>query len=210
MSDLDRLLDGLAPGWQRQLENVLGARIDSERNRGLRDEIVRRFLAQLLTDDERAKLLGLPASCRVRENTKVLMPEKLRCGEHVWVGEDAYLDASGGLEIGDHATIGVGVFVWTHTSVLANLLAANEPGGAHVIRRPVKIGQRCYIVGPSVINPGVTLGDGALVLPMSVVTKDVPPGVVVAGAPAEVKSQVDEAFVERLRAELQAQRAARP
>ena len=50
MSDFDRLLDGLAPGWQRQLEEVLGSRIDSERNRALRDEIMRRFLAQGLPD----------------------------------------------------------------------------------------------------------------------------------------------------------------
>jgi acetyltransferase-like isoleucine patch superfamily enzyme len=205
MSELERLLDGLAPGWRRQLQAVLGAKIDSERNHSLRDDIVQRFLSQLLTDDERAKLLGLPSTCRVRENTKLLMPERLRCGEYVWIGENAYLDASGGLEIGDHTTIGVGVFVWTHTSVLANILAANEPGGSHVIRRRVKIGSRCYIVGPSVINPGVTIGDGALVLPLSVVTRDVPPHVIVAGAPAEVKSSVDSAFVERLRIELQSQ-----
>jgi acetyltransferase-like isoleucine patch superfamily enzyme len=208
MSELDSLFDGLAPDWRRQINAILEARIDSERNKGLRDEIVRRFLSQLLTDDERAKLLGLPASCRVRENTKLLMPKKLHCGEHVWIGENAYLDASGGLEIGDHTTIGVGVYIWTHTSVLANLLSANMPGGEKVIRRPVKIGKRCYIVGPSVINPGVTVGDGAVVLPHSVVTHDIPPGTIVAGAPAEIKSLVDETFILRLRTELESQRFA--
>lgn len=204
---LDDFLKGIEPRIEALMHEVLGVRIDSERNRGLRRDIALRFLSQLLADDERAQLYGLPASCRVRENTKLLMPEKLVCGEHVWIGENAYLDASGGLTIGDHATIGVGVYVWTHTSILANLLRENKPGGAQVIRRPTVIGKGCYIVGHAVINPGVTVGDGAVVLPMSVVTRDVAPGAVVAGAPAEVVSQVDEAFIAGLQAELQAQRA---
>ena len=203
---LDDFLRQLEPRVEALLREVLDARVDSERNRGLRREIVLRFLSQLLTDDERARLHGLPASCRVRENTKILMPDKLVCGEHVWIGENAYLDASGGLTIGDHATIGVGVYVWTHTSVLANLVHANHPGGAQVIRRPTTIGKGCYIVGHSVLNPGVTIGDGAMVLPMSVVTRDVAPGAIVAGAPAEPIGQVDEAFIAGLQAELQAQR----
>lgn len=202
----DEFLRGIEPRIEALLREVLAARTDSERNRGLRREIALRFLAQLLTDDERAVLFGLPATCRVRENTKILMPEKLVCGDHVWIGENAYIDASGGLTIGNHVTIGVGVYVWTHTSLLANLQQRNHPGGADVIRRPTVIGDGCYIVGHSVLNPGVTLGAGAVVLPMSVVTRDVAAGAVMAGAPAEPVSQVDEAFIAGLRAELQAQR----
>jgi len=200
-------LKTIEPRIEALMQQVLDARVDSERNRGLRREIALRFLSQLLTDDERALLFGLPATCRVRENTKILVPEKLVCGEHVWIGENAYLDASGGLTIGDHSTIGVGVYVWTHTSVLANILRANHPGGEQVVRRPTRIGHGCYIVGHAVVNPGVNIGDGAIVLPMSAVTRDVEPGQIVAGAPAELVSHVDAAFIARLKAELQAQRA---
>jgi acetyltransferase-like isoleucine patch superfamily enzyme len=204
---IDDFLQQFEPRIAELMQEVLAARVDNERNRALRRDIALRFLSQLLTDDERARLLGLPASCRVRENTKVLMPEKLVCGEHVWVGENAFLDASGGLTIGDHATIGVGVYVWTHTSALANLMRANHPGGEHVIRRPTVIGRGCYIVGHSVINPGVTVGEGAFVLPMSAVTSDVAPGDIVAGAPAVPVARIDDGLAERLEAELRAQRA---
>ena len=198
------------PDARRILDEVTGALDPSERNRGLRPDIIRRFLAQLLADDERARLFGLPDTCRVRENTKLLSPEKLVCGDHVWIGENAYIDASGGLSIGAHSTIGVGVYVWTHTSVLANLLDANRPGGAHVIRRPTSIGASCYIVGHSVINPGVVIGDGAIVLPMSCVSHDVAAGDIVAGAPAQSVGQVTDEFVQRLREELRVQRGGQP
>lgn len=202
----DEFLQRLEPRIQALADLVAASQQDTERNRSLRRDIALRFLAQLLTDDERAQLHGLPASCRMRENAKILMPEKLQCGEHVWIGENAYIDASGGLSIGDHTTIGVGVYVWTHTSVLANLKRLNQPGGTHVIRRPTRIGAGCYVVGHAVINPGVTIGDGAVVLPMSAVTHDVPSGVVVAGTPARVIGLADSAFIQGLEEELAAQR----
>lgn len=200
-------LRSIYPDADRLLAEVLASGIDSDRNRSLREDIVRRFLAQLLTDDERARLFGLPVTCRVRENTKILRADKLECGEHVWIGENAYLDASGGLRIGDHSTIGVGVYVWTHTSVLANLLHENRPGGAHVVRRSTQIGAGCYLVGHSVINPGVRIGDGAVVLPMSCVSHDVPAGDIVAGAPARSIGVVTDEFVQRLKDELRRQRS---
>lgn len=45
----------------------------------------------------------------------------------------------------------------------------------------VKIGDYVYIGTNSLIMPGVTIGDGSLIAAGSVVTKSVPPGVVVGG-----------------------------
>ena len=68
----------------------------------IRKEILTYHLSSVMTDSERAVLLGLPEGCRIRENAKIISPENLKCGTNVWIGEGAIIDASGGLEIGDN------------------------------------------------------------------------------------------------------------
>jgi maltose O-acetyltransferase len=52
--------------------------------------------------------------------------------------------------------------------------------------RPIRIGQRCFIGGSSMIMPGVTVGDESIVAAGAVVFDDVPPRSIVAGNPARV------------------------
>lgn len=163
---------------------------DDERTNEFRREILTYFVSSVMTDDERARLLGLPEGCRMRERAKILSPENFRCGSFVWIGEGTILDASGGLVVGDHTTLGSHVFVWTHTSYRANLAFDNRPKSPHIERSPTIIGNGCYIGGPSVIYPGVTLGDRTVVLPMSVVTKDVAGNCMVGGSPAKMIREI--------------------
>ncbi len=75
--------------------------LDKNTDPALRDQILKYQMSQVMTDRERAALLGLPEGCRIRENAKIICPENLKCGKDVWIGEGAIIDASGGLEIGD-------------------------------------------------------------------------------------------------------------
>lgn len=54
------------------------------------------------------------------------------------------------------------------------------------VRLHTRIGQRCFIGCRSILMPGVTVGDGAIVGAGSVVTTHVPPDTIVAGNPAVV------------------------
>lgn len=54
---------------------------------------------------------------------------------------------------------------------------------------PVVVGERAMIGAGAVVLPGVEIGAGASVAANSLVVEDVPPGVTVAGVPAEVRDR---------------------
>lgn len=170
--------------------------IDDERNNRNREYVQKQEFARGLTDEERAKFWGLPKGCRMRENAKIICPENFICGENVWIGEGAVLDASGGLEIGSNTSIGLNVMIWSHTSFLTNLTLNNEQGSDLIARAKTTIGSGCFIAGPSVIYHGVTLGDKTVVLPMSVVNKNLSGNCIAGGSPARIIKTIDDKFIE--------------
>ena len=152
-----------------------------DRNKLIRHKIFKTLSSYFLTDDERAEYLGLPEGCRIREGVKIFSQENLEIGPYCWIGENAILDASGGLKIGSHTSIGPSVFIWTHSSHLANLDKKNIINSKLIQKKPTKIGSRCFIAGPSVIMPGVTIGDMVVVKPFSRIEKNIPDRSIVDG-----------------------------
>lgn len=55
--------------------------------------------------------------------------------------------------------------------------------------QPVRFGDDVWVAHGAVINPGVTIGDGAVISAGSVVTTDVPAGMLAIGNPARCMSQ---------------------
>ena len=156
----------------------------------LRTQILERFIGELMTDKERAKLFGLPEGCRIRERAKILAPDKFKCGKNLWIGEGAVLDAQGGLEIGDYTQIGLGVMIWTHSShkqATTGLTGISRDG---IVYKPTKIGSRVFIGGPSVVLAGVTIGDGAIIQPLSLVSRDLAKGEIY-GTAREMQKEID-------------------
>lgn len=184
--------------------------LDDERSNRLRRQILTDLVGGLMNDVERARLLGLPETTRIRERTKIVSVENLKLGDHCWIGENAVLDASGGLTIGEHTSIGLNCLIFTHSSWLSNMMLENHSGSDLIERKPVRIGKGCFIGGNSVIMPGVTIGDFVTVNPLSVVTKDVPDYCLVSGNPARVFQRYDAEYLkaeaERVRAENAARR----
>ena len=141
----------------------------------LREEILNRFISLLMNDLERASFLGLSSDSRIRDGAKIISKDKLIIGKNVWIGENAILDASGGLEIGDNSQIGLGVFIWSHDSYRSAIMGLNTRiTKKGIVRKRTIIGKNCFIGGPSVIMPGVTIGDKCIISPMSVVYNDLP------------------------------------
>ncbi|MFK8110647.1 MAG: sugar O-acetyltransferase [Rubripirellula sp.] len=124
----------------------------------------------------------------------VWLEPPFRCdyGTNIYLGEKVYfnfdcviLDVCE-VRIGSYVFIAPGVHIYTATHPLEAELRRTQEFG-----KPVTIGNDVWIGGKAIICPGVTIGDRSVIGAGSVVTKDVPTGVVVAGNPARVIRQVD-------------------
>ena len=60
-----------------------------------------------------------------------------------------------------------------------------------VLHQPIVIKKNAWIGGRSMILPGVTIGENAVVAGGAVVTKDVEPNTIVGGNPAKVIKRLD-------------------
>jgi acetyltransferase-like isoleucine patch superfamily enzyme len=132
----------------------------------------------------RRRGLRLHPTAVLSKGVRIAFPERLVLGHHVSVGRDCYLQARGGITIGDHSVLGSRVVVLSHNH---NYLTPKSlPYDEEEIVRPVVLGRYVWVGMGSMICPGTTLGDAAVVLMGSVVTKDVPPMAIVRGNPAVV------------------------
>ena len=106
-------------------------------------------------------------------------PETITIGSGVSIGPKVLLDGRKGLTIGKSVVIGYEAIIWTLHHDYNDLLFRGK--GA-----PVTIGDYAWICSRSIVLPGVSIGEGAVIASGAVVTKDVPPFAVVGGIPARV------------------------
>lgn len=104
---------------------------------------------------------------------------KFKIGKNSVVNFGCYLDNRRGITIGNNVGIAHNAKIYTLGHDINSPIF--ETKGA-----PVNIEDNVFIFSNSLIMPGVTIHEGAVVLPGSVVTKDIPPYTIVGGNPAKV------------------------
>lgn len=153
----------------------------------------------------RALARGMGDGCRVERAVLAIHPETFQIGrgvfigaqtmiqgrfdgtcvigDHVWIGPQSYFDARH-LVIEEYVGWGPGAKVLgsTHTGLPTDVPIISTA----LTIAPVRIGAWADIGVNAVILPGVTVGRGAIVGAGAVVTHDVPPYAIVAGAPAKL------------------------
>ena len=137
----------------------------------------------------------------IRPNYQFSSPKKVEIGDHVWIGEQFYAKAEGGLEIGSGTIISRNVEVWTsnHNYDSDDLMCI--PYDRRFVTKPVVIGENVWIGSRVTILPGVTIGEGAVIGAGAVVSKDVPACAVAAGNPIRVIKYRDQDVYRKLKAE---------
>ncbi len=121
----------------------------------------------------------------IHEGTRIRNIHKLHLGNQVTLGVDNFLQAAGGITIGDHSLLGPGVKVWSTNHVFAAPDTLIRGQGYEY--KEVVIGRDVWIGANAFIMPGTRLGDGTVVAAGSVVgAKKYPPFAILAGNPARV------------------------
>jgi acetyltransferase-like isoleucine patch superfamily enzyme len=99
--------------------------------------------------------------------------DKLKLGYKTDIGAFTYINAQSGVIIEDCVQIG------SHCSLYSVSTIDNKAG-------PVVLKKNCRLGTHSVVMPGVTVGENAIIGAFSFVAKDIPGNVVAAGVPAKV------------------------
>ncbi len=90
--------------------------------------------------------------------------------------------------VGDHTMFGPNVTIATAGHPICPEL--RERGTQY--NMPVHIGKNCWLGAGVVVLPGVTIGDNTVIGAGSIVTKDIPSGVVAVGNPCRILREVGE------------------
>lgn len=122
---------------------------------------------------------SVAAPSAVRPSTSVLHPWLFSLGRYSILGDRVTVYNLGPVAIGDHTVISQDTYLCAGTH---DYTQPDMP----LQRLPITIGHGVWICAAAFIGPGVTIGDNAVIGARSVVTSDVPPGVVVAGNPAKI------------------------
>ena len=175
---------------------------------------------ELRKQQNRAKNLmrtynNLPAE-DIEERNRVLSELLGQFGKNARVNQPIYVDYGYNIHLADNSLINmhctlvdtapivigestmIGPDVKIYTAIHALDGAERfwlEPDGTAAVKTytaPVKIGKFTWVGGGSIILPGVTIGDNVVIGAGSVVTKDIPSGVVAVGNPCRVLRKITE------------------
>ena len=140
----------------------------------------------------------IDASGAWRERTRISdtvyfnHPENIFIENNVFVGHYSILDGTGGLEIGEGCQIAGWNGLYTHSSHIAIRIYGRHYQDVPETQKvgfkiaPIRLWKYVFVGAGSMIFPGVTIGDGALIRAGTIVTKDVGEFEIVSGNPAEV------------------------
>ena len=132
------------------------------------------------------KIFGKIIGAKVGKDCWIMPPFFVDFGRNIRIGKNFLLQQNctfmdrGGIEIGDDVWVGPNVRIATINHDF------NPYNRQATFCKPVKIGNRVWIGIGATICPNVTIWDNSIIAAGAVVTKNVPPNVIVGGNPAKI------------------------
>ena len=122
--------------------------------------------------------------------------KKIGChvGKDIFVGDNVRIDSGHAdlIFIGDHTHITGGCRLLCHQRNLRNYRKGDDAAKLPYKLGEIHIGRGVMIGMETLIMPGVTIGEGAIVGAYSLVTKDIPAWTIATGRPATVVKEIKE------------------
>jgi acetyltransferase-like isoleucine patch superfamily enzyme len=115
---------------------------------------------------------------------------RVRIGAGTFLNQGVMVASNQLVEIGEHCMLANGCFV-SDASHRYDDPARPVPWQGFTSKGPTRIGANCWLGTHVVVTDGVTVGERCVVGANSVVTRDLPPFSLAAGAPARVLRQIE-------------------
>jgi acetyltransferase-like isoleucine patch superfamily enzyme len=167
------------------------------------------FCKSKMYSDANLQMLNVKISNATRDPSKIIFGDYCNCSVSIFlnrkgsikIGNYVFMNSVSiridyDLEVGSHCLFGPNVTIWDTKSHPLSVelrhkqcehiphfgkIDSYEAGGGNI-----KIGNDVWIGMNAIILGGVNIGDGSVVAAGSIVTKDVPPRVLVGGCPARI------------------------
>lgn len=120
-------------------------------------------------------------------------------GDYFQINDNFFVHGSGKLTIGNYFHCGCNITIITTSHNITNY--KKIPYDEKRIDRPVNIGDFVWFGDNVIVNPGIEIGEGAVIYAGSVITKNVPPLAHVGGNPAKIIKYRDKDLFYRLKKE---------
>lgn len=125
---------------------------------------------------------SIKTGVRIQHGTWFEYPEKLSLGSFVSINQRCYINAGGGIEVGNYVLIGPNVTIYSqnHNYKKKDMLIKDQDYD----KKTIVIEDDVWLCANAIILPGVIIRKGSVVAAGAVVTKSTEPYSVVAGIPA--------------------------
>jgi maltose O-acetyltransferase len=184
--------------------------MSSEKAKMLRGELYNPLDPELCADRRRARLLlkklNNTADDEQEERDRLLAELIPELGREVWLEPPFYCDYGSNIALGDKVFINFNCVILDVAPVrigsrvliapAVQIYAATHPLSATTralgleLGNAIAIGDDVWIGGGAIICPGVTIGERSVIGAGSVVTKNIPAGVIAAGNPCRIIREV--------------------
>jgi len=115
-----------------------------------------------------------------------------KVGKDCYIGYEVWVDMTNThlVELEDHVHITNRCLLLCHQRDLSNYCVGDDSAKLGYKKEKIILKKGCMIGMDSIIMPGVTIGEGAIIGAGSLVTKDIPAWTIATGRPAKVIKQI--------------------